>query len=910
MGRSAVCCVGRGLLTAAALGVACAPRVAEEAPRPLRFAFSGCERVMRGPLCVLGGDRRLRLWVGAPPGAVVLADGRPPLSPPSPVLGGLRLDVEVPPGATAAVVEARLGSRRWVARLAVGEGRRPAWYEAASAAFAAGDHAAARREVAPWVASPSPAERGLALRVAARIDLAAGRQAQGEAALRQAVAAHRQSGALAAEILDGTSLAYRLIQRRELAGARALLAALPDPAGHADSAFVAAYHQGLLASRLGDLRSGLRQLRAALEHATRAGLARHQVQAAQVLARELQRVGRTGEAVALFTRIERVAGAALSACDRAQLRTNQGWALLLAREAGSPAADPRPLLSEAQRLLEAECAALPDGDAERANARVNLALADLQAGEVDAAARRLAEARRLLPRPQGDLLLWWDDLEARILLAGGRTRGALAAYRELGARARAAQSPEAVWRAHVGEAAARQALGDLAGAGASYAAAERLLERESLLVAVGEGRDTFVALRDGASRRHLDLLLRTGRDAEALAVARRARSRALRGLRLAVRVASLGPAERVAWERAIAAHAAAREALDRAAGEVWRLPAGEARRAMAEEGRRLGALRAALDDLLARFDAAAGARNEAPAAPVPGEVLLAYHPLPRGWVGFAATERGVLTRRLGRLEEVVGEPARLAEAALVPFAVAVRGADRVRVLPFGILRTVDFHALPLDGEPLVAGRPVVYGLDLPALPAGRARGGRRALVVGDPGGDLPGARAEAGRVAAALAAARPRWQVERLFGRRATGPAVRAALGGSALFHYAGHAVAAGWDSALPLAGGGRLTIDDVLALPRSPARVVLSGCDTGATPEESAVESMGLAHAFLTAGAESVVAAMRPLPDREAGDLVAAFYAELPRAGTPEEALRRAQLAARGRDRGGAWASFRAFVP
>ncbi len=888
------------------------PRSSTRQELPLPFEFTGCERVLRGPVCALGERRRVRLWIGPPPGAVILIDARPPAAPPEPVVGGLRVEVEVPPGARETVVEARLGARRWTARLAVAGGGSPEWFAAARTALGSGDLAAARQLVAPGLAAAAPAERGLALMVAARVDLAGGDPARGEQVLRQAIRAHRRSGDLAAEIRDTALFAYRLIGRREFTAARAWLDALPDPAGHADSGFLEAYHLGLLASHLGDLRTGLRQMRAAEDHAARAGLVREQVMAAEVLARELQRVGRAGASRAIFAALESRVGKDLPPCDRAQLRNNRAWASILAREAGAPAADPRPLLAEVLRLFEEQCAAFAAREDERLNVRINLALANLQAGDVAAARRWLAEARRLRAEPGATFELWLADLEARALLAGGEARRALAIYQGLAQRARAVQSPESAWRAAYGEARAHEALRDVPGALAAYAAAERQLERESLLVAVDEGRDTFVGQREDGTRRHLDLLLREGRDEEALVVARRARSRALRDLRLAGRLASLAPAERAAWERAIAAHAAAREELDRAAEEAWRLPAGEARRAAEEAGRRLRALRGAIDALLTRFDAPRDASGGALAAPAAGEVLLVYHPLPEGWVGFAADAHGVVARRLGRLDAAIEAPVLLAERLLAPFATPIRRARRVRVLPYGALRAVDFHALPFGGEALLAARPVVYGLDLAAAPAAApgATGGERALVVGDPRGDLPGARTEARRVRAALTAGRPGWTTELLLGREATGPAVRRALAGSALFHYAGHAVAAGWESSLPLAGGGRLTVDDVVARPRVARWVVLSGCATGATSAESAGESMGLAHAFLSAGAEAVVAAARPLADREAAVVVAAFYAELARAGSPEEALRRAQLAVRGRGGAGAWASFRVFVP
>src|SRR6185295_4208035 len=132
--------------------------------------------------------------------------------------------------------------------------------------------------------------------------------------------------------------------------------------------------------------------------------------------------------------------------------------------------------------------------------------------------------------------------------------------------------------------------------------------------------------------------------------------------------------------------------------------------------------------------------------------------------------------------------AALGEQVLAPFADRLRRARRVRLLPYGALAEVDLHDLPFEGRPLIAGRPVVYGLDLaaPALPAAArpaaGSGPLRATVVADPRGDLPHARSEAKSVAAAL---RDGCTVDPLEGEHATLSALLLALGGSDLLHYA-----------------------------------------------------------------------------------------------------------------------------
>jgi CHAT domain-containing protein len=303
--------------------------------------------------------------------------------------------------------------------------------------------------------------------------------------------------------------------------------------------------------------------------------------------------------------------------------------------------------------------------------------------------------------------------------------------------------------------------------------------------------------------------------------------------------------------------------------------------------------------------------EEALAPPRPGELILAYHPLPRGWVGFAADGRTVAAHRFELPPEA--RPEELARRLLLPFQAAIGKAERIRILASGPLRDVDFHALPFAGDVLLASHPVVYGLDLPA-PSGLAPLARRqALLVTDPQGNLPGALAEARAVKAALDLHTRPWITEELRAEEASAAAVLGRLGAAGLLHYAGHGTFSGfggWDSSLLLAEGTRLTLGDLLALKGVPAWVVLSGCDTGRASAETSVESLGLAHAFLLAGSRAVIASTRPADDRT----VPAFFTELYRQWdgerNPALALQQAQLAWRRQNRRADWAGFRLFEP
>ena len=103
--------------------------------------------------------------------------------------------------------------------------------------------------------------------------------------------------------------------------------------------------------------------------------------------------------------------------------------------------------------------------------------------------------------------------------------------------------------------------------------------------------------------------------------------------------------------------------------------------------------------------------------------------------------------------------------------------------------------------------------------------------------------------------------------------------------------------------------MSDVFALSSVPRLVVLSGCETGRS------DGLGLAHAFVAAGARAVVGITRVVPDAGARAAMQVFYANLP-ANKPSAEAATIALQAMTRTllrdgrAGAAWKSFRVFVP
>jgi hypothetical protein len=463
----------------------------------------------------------------------------------------------------------------------------------------------------------------------------------------------------------------------------------------------------------------------------------------------------------------------------------------------------------------------------------------------------------------------------------------------------------------VGQARSRRELGDKAAALETLRQAESLLDEQSLQVPVHAGRESFVATRQATVSLHLEILLEEGRTAEAFDVARHARSRMLRQLERSDRLASLTPDQRARWMHLLSEYQERRTALEERAQDEWKLSTDQLRNERDARKNDAEAVQGLLDQAFLVLNDSAEAPGETLAPPRPGELILTWCPLSRGWIGFAADRDSIAVHRFDLPPSALLFPGELARQLLLPFREAIEKAERIRILASGPLQRVDFHALPFAGDVLLASRPVIYGLDLPVSSAPAQLPGRHALLVADPRDDLPGTLEEARAVRKALEDGSHPWISEELKGSAASAENVRDRLVAADLLHYAGHGVFSGlggWESSLLLAQETRLTLGDLLALERVPAWVVLSGCETGRSSAAVPVESVGLAHAFLLAGSRAVIASTRPADDRAVSSFFPELYRQWDREPDLELAFQRAQLAWRRQNPGADWAGFRLF--
>lgn len=902
-----------GGLLLAALMAGCG-REPEAELAPPRVEYFGCWAVdLPGPLCRFRPGSQFELWVEAEAVSevVVTADGEPLAAEGLEAGGGWRFPLAIPAGATSLAVHLGRNNRPpgpgWSLRLAPPE--EVGWLGEIQALLGAGKIDKAKELLKALLSSAPVLGQALLLRALAMAAEAGGDREGAIEAFARASAADRTQGRLSGEVGNGVQQARLELEAGRFAAARQTLDALPalEPLP-ATLKVEVAFYRGLLADAVGDFRRALAALRAAAELAARLDLSHRRWQVELVLARLYSDLGRRDEAEPLFARLA-ASSDPERPCDRAVLLDNRAWSWLMAREGGAEPPDPTPLLEEARTIFDQQACRGATG---RLNVRMNLALAHLSTGHPERAEAVLAEARPLVAEANRRQLWEWQGLAGRLASAQQRPAEARRHYLAMRESAEAALSPDGGFRAALGLARAELAAGDRAAALATLAAAEPGLAAQVWQIPLHEGRETFLAAREEATRLQLDLLLANNRPQEALALARRSRARLLGSLLVRDRLGQLNAAEQRSWDQALSELLTLRNEIDHEAATAWQAAGERARRRAEQRRSRIEEALARLDRAISRLGAPATADALASAPPRPGELLITYHPLPQGWVGVAAGQGTIQIHRFELSSAAPTSPEALAADLLEPFRAEIGAAERLRLLPAGSLRAVDFHALPLAGEPLLAHLPVAYGLDLPGRAASEPEGRPLALVVADPEGDLPAARREAVEVAASLAQW-PGWDVARLDRQAATAAALRSALPTADLLHFAGHgsfAGFAGWDSVLRLAEGSRWTPADTLALPRAPRWVLLSSCEAARSSPEAPGEGIGVAQAFLLAGARAVVAATRPVPDETARKLFSLLYRSWRPGQDLAAALATAQRTCRRADPTADWASFRVLEP
>lgn len=812
--------------------------------------LAGCRAVLAGQggaavRCQVAAGSTLQLWVGATRGLEVLVDGEVQEFAGEARGGGTLLQMPVVGEPRALAV--RVGGAEVLARQLEPAPSFP-WMPAYDAALAEQQLEWAAAALPPAAASPEEE-----LELARRRAKLAWRQGQLDEAGRQrgrAVALARQLGNVSAESDEIVAQLYGLIDDHQLAAAAQLVTAL-DRHGttYPEGAMYRDLTHGRLASELGDLGAALGWMRRAQSIAARLDHARAMGFIRAPLGEVLASLGRSQEVRALVEEEVERGRRDADPCARVDALTSSGWLL---RDADRGRA--QQLVDEAVELADARCAErLPI-------TLVNRGWLLAERGQTAEARRVLARLEALPPDGEGRVLTWQLRLEAEVLL-GEDPRAAERHAGQLLARADALCSAELRYEALLLRGRGQHARGERALAMASFDEAERALAQWSRTVPLGEGRETFFRRHDQLALAAIPLLLEQIERGDAAAA-----------LRLAQAV-----------RRSLA-----RFTSSLAGGSLARASAERGDHERDERSARMrGPDKAHCTSAAPPADDPSAPLALGPQAP-PSQLSLFLHPMPRGWIAVAwqgsrvasavideVAQPGELGGRLvtalvTALDALRSEPPGAPDRASSP----APGPSPSRVHLY-VHRTV--AALPLDRllAAALASRgafAVAFAVDVaPRAAATTCAAAPRALIVSNPQGNLWAASEAMPVVRAQLE--RRGFSVEVIEGAAVTRAALQARFADPCLrlLHYDGHGAAPGsldrLDDALLLADGERLTAAGVLGLARVPPLVVLNGCTTAAP------EGLGLAQAFLVAGAAQVVASLEELSAAEAARFTRELY-------------------------------------
>jgi CHAT domain len=259
-----------------------------------------------------------------------------------------------------------------------------------------------------------------------------------------------------------------------------------------------------------------------------------------------------------------------------------------------------------------------------------------------------------------------------------------------------------------------------------------------------------------------------------------------------------------------------------------------------------------------------------------------------GFVGQHTEHLTRLTRRVlaslydelvAPLEPLLGAPT------------AAEGANKLTIIPHGLLHRVPFHALFDGGTFLIDRFEVSYAPSATVFSLCQKQTSRsldRALIMGVADPLIPNVAEEALAIASHLPNA------EVLADERATTGAIREKAAGCGILHLACHGMFRADNpmfSSLRL-NDGWLTATDVLQLDLDGAIVTLSACESARNQVLAGDELVGLARGFLGAGASTLVASLWLVQDETTAQMMEDWYARLHDGASRAATLRDAQLA------------------
>ncbi len=489
---------------------------------------------------------------------------------------------------------------------------------------------------------------------------------------------------------------------------------------------------------------------------------------------------------------------------------------------------------------------------------VNLAQAYAELQDWDAAGRMNAEVR-VLQEARGDARVEAQLLlnDAGIAAGRGQTGAAARIYKQV--IASAAGNPAVLWAAHADLADLYTRAGRPAQAAPHFESALRVIGETRAGLLRSEYKITFLNALIRFYRRYVDALVDRGEAERALQIAESSRARLL--------------AENLGMDRLKATANRDYRAIARSSGAVllsyW-----------------LGPSRSLLWVVTA---------DRIRLFPLPPEDRIRQ--LTEAW-----------NRVISDLRDPLQNPnpagARLSEILLGPARGFLRPGSRIVLVPDGVLHRLNFETLPAGDHYWIEDAAIAVAPALGVLASPAADAGRRpsVLLIGDPAyrspefPKLPYASEELAGIERSFAGA----AFSIFTGPDAQPAAYRSADPGRfSMIHFAAHAAAnrdSPLDSAIVLAPDAqdsfKLYARDVLESPLHARLVTISACRSAGARSYSGEGLVGLAWAFLQAGAENVIGGLWDVSDRSTALLMRDLYSGLARGDAAPDALRNAKLA------------------
>lgn len=391
------------------------------------------------------------------------------------------------------------------------------------------------------------------------------------------------------------------------------------------------------------------------------------------------------------------------------------------------------------------------------------------------------------------------------------------------------------WRVSYYRARTYEAQGDDQAALAAYEQADRTLGALARDLPFSE-LDTLPGSEPWLGTRRIDLLVRAGRLAEAVCVARLVNGRYLtvaasveRGLDDTSRNRRARYnekiSERITHEQLVVPLASGEQRQYELRGAKIRY----------EEQR----LRA---EILANAPRPAFETCAELSAPRNGEVFLVMHPLPNDRALVATVTSDGISHAIVNADGLRALDTSGRSAALQPLEPVLRGAERVCIFAAGTLAELPMHRLHLDDQPLSVSRPVAYCHDIPSRPRVRGSAGTVFVARKPRQGD---------------GIARERALLDEIFpGQVSTASTLPEMLtllkaGEASALHIGGHNP--GVVHGIELDRGTSLRQSDVLPI-RVPPQVFLASCETANLNFATPGGGLTMNFAFLSAGAHVVV--------------------------------------------------------